>query len=475
MLFNTFHFAYFFGILFPIYWALRKRLLAQNILLLAAAYYFYGCWNPKFLSLLILSTVMDYFCGLAVDRFEDPKKRKACVAVSMALNLGMLGYFKYYNFFADSLQALLARSGMHVSMPVLNVVLPIGISFYTFEAISYVIDVSRGRVRAERNLAHFLLFILFFPHLVAGPIVRAGDFLPQVRRRKRWNWPRAELGLQLILLGVVKKVAIADRLALYADPVYADPATFATATVWLAAAASFIQIYCDFSGYSDMALGLAHLLGFHLTKNFDLPLLAPNLAAFWQRWHISLSTWLKHFVFTPLGGARRGRWVYHRNVLIVMAVSGMWHGAGWNFLLFGLAHGGLLFIHRQFRDWADRRPALRASMETAAGRALRIAVTFTTVVLTVVLFRTTTLAAAGAMYARMLWPARGAGLPLDPRWFFGTLATVAVGHAVGAANRDGRAWRWLPRPAHGLAFGATAALALVLAPPADRLFVSFQF
>src|SRR5260370_10586449 len=222
-------------------------------------------------------------------------------------------------------------------MPVVKVIVPIGISFYTFEAISYVVDVYRGRVRAERRLGHFLLFILFFPHLVAGPIVRGRDFLPQVNRPKRWTWTRADLGLRLILLAVVKKLAVADRLALYADPVFADPAAFSTLTLWLATIACAFQIYCDFSGYSDMALGLARLFGYRLVRNFDRPFLAPNLSEFWRRWHISLSSWLRDYVFIPLGGSRSGPWKASRHVLMGMALAGLWHGAGWNYVLVGVA------------------------------------------------------------------------------------------------------------------------------------------
>jgi alginate O-acetyltransferase complex protein AlgI len=474
MLFCTSQFCVFFLAVFLAYWATPWQ-AARTGLLLAASVTFYATWNPWLALLVLASSTLDFLLARAIEAARSPRRKRLLLYASLAANLGILGYLKYANFFLHSLETAVNALGAGAAFPVLKVVLPIGISFYTFEAISYVVDVYCGRIRAERNLAHFLLFILFFPHLVAGPIVRAGDFLPQIGRRKRWNWARADAGLRLILLGLVKKLAFADRLALYADPVFADPAAFSSAAVWVGATAFLIQLYCDFSGYSDLALGLAHLLGFHLVRNFDLPFLSVNLSEFWRRWHVSLSTWLRNYVFTPLGGGRRGRRVYHRNVLIVMTVAGLWHGAGWNFVLFGVTHGVLLFAHRLFKDWCEGRPCLRAALDSGAGRAVRVAVTFTTCVLTAVLFRSTALATAGAVYARMLWPAGGAGLPLDPRWLAATLAAVAAGHALGAADRAGRLWQVLPRPVRGLAFGSAVALALVLTPPLDRAFVYFQF
>ena len=474
MLFCTGQFFWFFLVVFVAYWAVpwpRGRVA----LLLAASGYFYACWNPWLMILVFASSTLDYFIAHGIEAADSSRRKRLLLFVSVAVNLGLLGYLKYANFFLRSLETAAQSLGCATALPVLKVILPIGISFYTFEAISYVTDVYWGKVRAERNLGHFLLFITFFPHLVAGPIVRGRDFLPQVGQPKRWVWARMDLGLRLILLGLIKKLAIADRLALYADPAFAAPDTFSAGTLWLAAVACAFQCYCDFSGYSDMALGLARLLGYRLARNFDRPFLAPNLAEFWRRWHISLSSWLRDYVFIPLGGNRGGRWATCRNVLVVMTLAGLWHGAGWNFILFGVAQGVLLIVHRLFREWSESRPGLRAMLQTGPGTALRVGVTFTSFLLTLVIFRTTTPGLAETMLGRMLRPAQGSGFTLVPWGLYVTLAAVAVGHLLGAPGRAARLWEALPRPVRGLAFGGAITLAVVLAPPSDKAFLYFQF
>jgi alginate O-acetyltransferase complex protein AlgI len=425
--------------------------------------------------LVFASSTMDFFVARGIDSVASPRSRKALLFLSLAVNLGLLGYLKYVNFFLESVAALAESLGIESALPVLNVILPIGISFYTFEAISYVVDVYYGRIRAERRLGHFLLFILFFPHLVAGPIVRGRDFLPQVNHPKRWTWTRADMGLRLILLGLLKKLAVADRLAMYADPVFSDPAAFSTWTLWLATVACALRFYCDFSGYSDMALGLARLCGYRLVRNFDRPFLAANFSEFWRRWHISLSSWLRDYVFIPLGGSRVSRWRAYRNLLVVMALAGLWHGAGWNYVLFGVAHGALLIVHRVFRWWCEPRPMVRALLESPVGTVFRIALTFTTFVLTLVIFRSESMEMMVEMFERMLWPAAGAGLTIAPWGLYLTFAVVAIGHAVAAPLRAVRLWERLPTPVRGLAFGSAVALAMIVSPPVDRAFIYFQF
>ena len=257
---------------------------------MAASFYFYASWN-RWLALLIgVSTLADYLIGRGLDAASRPSLRRLLVGVSVTANLGLLAYFKYANFFLQSLADALHALGGSASPPLLQVFLPIGISFYTFEAINYTVDVYRRRVPAERNLAHFMLFITFFPHLAAGPIVRARDFLPQVRRPKRWDWNRMHLGVRLFVMGFFKKVVVADRMAGFADPVFANPGPYGTGAVWVAVLAYALQIYRDFSGYTDMAVGTAHLLGYKLAPNFDMPYLSANVSEFWRRWHISLSS-----------------------------------------------------------------------------------------------------------------------------------------------------------------------------------------
>ena len=326
MLFNSFQFAYFFAILLPTYWVLSRYLRAQNLLLLAAAYYFYACWNPKFLSLLILSTVMDYACGLAVDRIEAPGKRKLFVALSMALNLGMLGYFKYYNFFSESLQALLMRWGVNVPLSHLEVVLPIGISFYTFQSMSYVIDVYRRHIKPTRDFVQFAAFVSFFPHLVAGPIMRPTTLLPQIERRRRFDLQQFYQGAYLVFWGLTKKVVVADNLAGIVNDLFGRWQTIDGGLALLAVYAFAFQIYCDFSGYTDAARGIAKMLGFELSLNFNLPYFATSPKDFWNRWHISLSSWLRDYLYIPLGGNRQahGKLAF-KLILLPIAVGCAWY------------------------------------------------------------------------------------------------------------------------------------------------------
>ncbi len=395
MLFNTFHFAYFFALLLPLYWMLPRR--PQNCLLLAASYYFYACWDPRFLTLLVLSTAMDYACGLAVDRIEDPRKRKLFVALSMALNLGMLGYFKYYNFFAESLQAALARLGIALPLSHLNVVLPIGISFYTFQSMSYVIDVYRREIKPTRNFIEFAAFVSFFPHLVAGPIMRPTSLLPQVAGPRKFDLQQIYQGAYLIFWGLTKKVVVADNLAKHiVDPLFNQWQTIDGGLALLAIYAFAFQIYCDFSGYTDAARGIAKCLGFELTLNFNLPYFASSPQDFWARWHISLSTWLRDYLYIPLGGNRGGTLKLYRNLMLTMIIGGLWHGAAWTFVLWGTYQGILLVGYRLFRPALDRiHPT--DPVDRACWKLVRIAATFHMICFGWLLFRAQSLAQVQGM------------------------------------------------------------------------------
>jgi alginate O-acetyltransferase complex protein AlgI len=474
MLFCTRQFVLFFALVFVLYWALPWR-RARVLLLLVASYYFYAHWNRWLAVIICVSTVLDYLVARAMDASTAPRLRKGLLALSITANLGLLCYFKYANFFLQSLQEALNRAGLSASFPVLSVLLPLGISFYTFEAISYTVDVYFHRIRAERSLPSFMLFILFFPHLVAGPIVRARDFLPQVRRRKRWSWPRMALGARLIVLGVFKKLAIADRMVELVDPVFADPGAYAAVALWMAALAYALQVYCDFSGYSDIALGCAHLLGYRLARNFDMPYLARNIAEFWRRWHISLSSWIRDYLFIPLGGSRRGPWLTARNLVLTMTLAGLWHGAAWNYVLFGVVQGLMLCAHRGFRGLCDRRRGLSAVLATAPGTVLRVAFTFTCFCYSLVIFRSATLEGAWTMMTRMVTGAEGSVAPLHPRGLLLTVAVVALGHYLGQAAVLKRLTQHVPAALQGAALGALFTLALVLAPDASKAFVYFQF
>jgi alginate O-acetyltransferase complex protein AlgI len=362
-------------------------------------------------------------------------------------------------------------------MPVVKVLLPVGISFYTFEAINYTVDVYRRRVPAERNPAHLLFFVLFFPHLIAGPIVRAKDFLPQIRRAKRWSWARAQFGVELFLLGLLKKWVVADQLAAYADPVFAAPGAFGTGANWAALLAFTLQVYCDISGYSDMALGTAHLLGYKLSVNFNMPYVATSVADYWRRDHISLSTWLRDYLFIPLGGSRGGRWRTCRNFLVTMTIGGLWHGASWTFALWGLLHGVFLSVNRLFREFCEARPRLDALLRTAPGTGLRVALTFFCVFQGFVLFRAQSFGEAAEMLGR-LWCFTGGACVVHPYGhvlFWALVVGCFLAHVAGCCHWWERLSVRLPAPAVAGAYVAVLLVCMVMAPLHEKPFIYFQF
>jgi alginate O-acetyltransferase complex protein AlgI len=475
MLFCSQAFLFFFAALLVIYWLLPWKPV-RIWLLLAASFYFYAVWNAWLAVLIGATAGMDYVLALGMDRSTSPRLRKLLLIVSLIVNLGVLCYFKYANFFLMSLNEALIAFGAPMWFNTLRVLLPIGISFYTFEAINYTVDVYRRKAPAERNLAHFLLFILFFPHLVAGPIVRARDFLPQIERRKRFSWPRMHLGAQFFFLGLVKKLAIADRMALYVDPVFAAPDAYGAGPLALAVVAYALQVYCDFSGYTDMAIGTAHMLGYKLAQNFNIPYISRNIAEFWRRWHISLSSWLRDYLFIPLGGSRGGTWRTYRNLLITMTLGGLWHGASWNYVLWGAAHGVLLVVHKMFQGFCAVRPRLAKLLQTLPGTLLCVALTFGSFCLTLLIFRAPTLTAAGVMLRRLAsFAASQAEGPMPYSGLYLTVAVVAICHVI-------RYYDWWPKwqvrlPASmlGFSYAAAVTLALILAPSSNKPFIYFQF
>ncbi len=345
MLFNTTRFFVFLAVVLALFYALPQRL--RKYLLLAASYFFYASWNPKFVALLLTLTAIDFTAGLWLERTAEPVRRKAILIASLAANLGFLGFFKYYNFAAGNIALALGKPAHSFW---LDIVLPLGISFHTFQSISYVVDVYRGQQQVVRNPIDYALFICFFPQLVAGPIVRARDFFGDLYN---WRAPAADdvsRGLVLMALGLTKKMAFADQFAAGANGYFGTPAANpGRLTAWCGVFAFGLQIYFDFSGYTDMAIGMAKLLGFHFPVNFRRPYLARSVTDFWRRWHISLSTWLRDYLYIPLGGNRHGNWKTYRNLMLTMLLGGMWHGASWNFLLWGGYHGGLLSLERAIR------------------------------------------------------------------------------------------------------------------------------
>jgi D-alanyl-lipoteichoic acid acyltransferase DltB (MBOAT superfamily) len=344
MLFNTLDFWVFFAVVFLVYLLLERR--AQNVFLLLASYFFYACWSVRFLLLLLLSNAIDWVLGRAIWKSRDQPRAKHLVALSVTLNLLFLGCFKYCNFFVDSLNALLASLGLPAAPFHFDLVLPVGISFYTFQSMSYIVDVYRGDVTPAENPVDFALFVAFFPHMVAGPIMHSNVLLPQMQTPRRVRWEAVMSGFHLAMWGLFKKVLIADNLARVAGPVFSRQWGFQPGTLHLGVLAFAFQIYCDFSGYTDIARGVARMMGFTLMDNFNHPYFSTSITDFWRRWHISLSSWLRDYLYIPLGGNRSGPFRTYRNLFLTMLLGGLWHGAGWTFVLWGAYQGLLLVVER---------------------------------------------------------------------------------------------------------------------------------
>lgn len=343
MLFNSIEFVLFLQIVFLLYWFVTsKNLRLQNILLLMASYFFYACWDWRFLFLLMFSTLLDYFTGLKMQNTENQKGRHFWFWLSITINLGFLGIFKYYNFFAESFAAAISNIGLQVNPWTLKVILPVGISFYTFHGLSYVIDIYKGRIKAEKNFIDYAVFVSFFPLLVAGPIERATHLLPQIKKKRTFDYTKAVDGLRQILWGLFKKIVIADNCAEIANQIFNNSGDQSGSTLVLGAVLFAFQIYGDFSGYSDIAIGTARLFGIDLLRNFAFPYFSRDIAEFWRRWHISLSSWFKDYLYIPLGGSKGGNWMRIRNTFIIFIVSGFWHGANWTFIVWGALNA--LFI-----------------------------------------------------------------------------------------------------------------------------------
>ncbi len=423
MIFNSLAFLVFIGIFLPLYFALKGK--ARLLLCLAGSYFFYGWWDWRFLSLILFSTLIDYTVGIKLDDMKDQAKRKSLLILSMVVNLGFLGFFKYFNFFIDSFQDMLVSAGLNPSQHTLSIILPVGISFYTFQSMSYTIDVYFKKIKVEKDFIRFATFISFFPQLVAGPIVRASDFLPQFQEDHKFNWDRMTSGLGQVLWGFFKKVAVADSLAPFVDQCFANPGNYSSLHLTIGIVFYSFQIYCDFSGYSDIAIGLARMLGFDFPDNFKTPYFSKNFSEFWTRWHISLSSWLRDYLYIPLGGNRGGSmgsyivlgafmiatlamtqslivflvflvvivytWFYMRqsekhkntafnymNLMNTMLLGGLWHGASWAFAFWGFLHGMYLVVQRLVGGiWGKMLDGIRTPKIIQNGIAILIVYFFT--------------------------------------------------------------------------------------------------
>ncbi|MFC2088226.1 MBOAT family O-acyltransferase [Calditrichota bacterium] len=350
MNFVTVQYLVFVIIVFFIYWHLNRKY--QNIFLLIASYYFYACWDWRFLSLIIISTITDFISGQKIFQAKNQKLKRFWLIFSLVVNLGVLGYFKYFNFFADSLITLAQSIGWNLSQTTLHIILPVGISFYTFQTLSYSIDIFRGKLKPTNSIIDFGAFVAFFPQLVAGPIVRAREFIFQLEKKRVFTSDDFQYGLRRFLLGFFKKAFIADTIAVHlVDPVFANPGNYSSITLWIAIIGYSIQIYADFSGYSNMAIGTAKILGFNIPENFNFPYLAKNISDFWRRWHMTMSRFFRDYVYIGLGGNRGTILRTNVNLIITTLISGLWHGAGWTFVIWGGLHGLYTAIYQTFNRW----------------------------------------------------------------------------------------------------------------------------
>ena len=457
MLFNSFDFLLFFPVVYLLFRLTPDR--HRWVLLLAASYYFYMSWKAEYLVLILVSTAIDYLVALFMEKAESPMRRKALLITSIAANLGILFTFKYANFFGESFNFIADQYNLTWHFPALNVLLPVGISFYTFQSLSYSVDVYRGERAAERHLGRFALYVAFFPQLVAGPIERSTRLLPQFYRRFQFSESEFVLGLRLMLWGFFKKLVIADRLAIYVNEAFANPAEVHGVALLLATYFFAFQIYCDFSGYSDIAIGTAKILGYDLMDNFRQPYFSRSIGEFWRRWHISLSTWFRDYLYIPLGGNRGSRAFWFRNLMIVFVVSGLWHGANWTFVIWGALHGAYMVFGVMSKSWRSNLASrLGLVRHGALLTILQVIFTFHLVCFAWIFFRAESLRdALLVLYKIALIPRENFSLAdLNIALGWGELGIVLVAiaamelvHWIEATGRSGlffhqrpRSWRW---------------------------------
>ncbi len=469
MVFNSLQYAIFVPVVLAAYWSLRHR--GQNALLLVASYLFYSAWDYRFCGLMVLSTMVDYAVGRLLAVTGDERRRKLVFAISLAVNLGVLGFFKYFDFFVDSAAELLGAFGFNPDPPTLEILLPVGISFYTFHGISYTFDVYRREIEPARDLLSFAVFVAFFPQLVAGPIGRAHLQLPQFEHpRTPPAAGQVRSGLFLILLGLFKKVAIADALAPYVNQIFSGADARGSVDLVVGAYAFALQIYGDFSGYSDIARGSARLLGIELPVNFTQPYLSRKITEFWRTWHISLSSWLRDYLYVPLGGNRGSRPRVYRNLMITMLIGGLWHGAAWTFVIWGALHGFLLAAERARGVHSPRCPG-----PVTRGDAVRIFATFNLVCLAWVFFRAETLDQALSYLAGIV-SLRSGGIDGSALLLvlLAGLAVLVLDVVQRNRNDDTAPLRW-PAPARGALYGGLTTAVVLFSGEQPVPFIYFQF
>jgi alginate O-acetyltransferase complex protein AlgI len=467
MLFNSSEFVLFFALVLLIYWRLQRK--AQNWFLLFASCIFYGWWDWRYLGLVAFSAVVDYCVALALGREEREHVRTRLLMISLVTQLGVLGFFKYYNFFADSAQRVLETFGFVADRLTLEIVLPVGISFYTFQTLSYTIDVYRRRLPPCREFRDFATFVMFFPQLVAGPIERATHIIPQVQRERRFDLVMVREGLWLILLGYYKKTVLADNMSTFTGRIFGDPTGAHGFEVLLAVYAFAFQIYGDFSGYSDIARGTARLLGFDLMHNFRMPYLSTNPSEFWQRWHISLSSWLRDYLYIPLGGNRDGVRKTYRNLMLTMVLGGLWHGAAWNFVAWGAYQGLLLCGYRMISGDSTPEPE-----QLTARRVLKAAAFFQLVCFGWLLFAVHHLSDVPVLARQLVSPFEfnGKAALIDLVIFAAPVMLLDLAQFKGGSMTAIKSW---PRPVRVMVYATLFGLIVLSGRPGGQDFIYFQF
>ena len=468
MIFTEFRFLAFFVLVFAVHWGLRSA-RGRKFWLLGMSYAFYAAWDWRFLSLIWISTLVDFVAGQRIADADSVRARRNWLRLSLGANLGILGFFKYYHFFLDSTAALLQTFGFDPHLPTLEIILPVGVSFFTFQTMSYSLDIYYRRLQPTRDLLDLSLFVGFFPQLVAGPIVRAADFLPQLDSPRRLASVAFKPALALFLSGFVKKAVISDNLAPMIDAYYADTGIWTAATSWIAVPAYAIQVYCDFSGYSDMAIACAAMLGYRLPLNFDAPFLAADLGRMWRRWHISLSSWLRDYLFIPLGGSRVGRLRTYRNLFLTMLLGGLWHGAGWNFVLWGALHGLGLCVHLAWRGIAPK-----GLSDASWWRPLAWVLTIWFFIGSLIVFRAPDRESTFTVLKAFLFLDAEGAHNLNPTWFV-IFPVLLLLHVAGRRLRHSEVLTKVPVEIFAFGFGALFALAFAFMRVDHPPFIYFQF
>lgn len=470
MIFSSFEFLVFFALVWVVSTLIKNKMRLYHIFLLLASYYFYMCWNPYFIVLILFTSVLDFYMAKKIEE-SDEKRKKWLIIFSLVSNFGLIFIFKYANFAFSSLNGIFHLVGSDVKIPHYDITLPVGISFFTFQSLSYTLDVYRGNLKAEKSIIKFLLFVAYFPQLVAGPIVRASDFLPQLQEFAVINKEKIKSGIKLFVLGFFKKLLISDMIAPYSDNVFSNIGVVTSYEAWLGIIAYTIQIYCDFSGYSDMAIGVARTMGYEFVENFNMPYRSLSITEFWRRWHISLSTWLRDYLYISLGGNRQGKLKTYANLMITMLLGGLWHGANWTFVVWGGLHGVLLSVHKVWSEVVKRHHLERIT-NTFVWNTLAWAMTLASVMLSWIFFRAESFTVAN-QYIHKLFAFRMDEVYIMPQFLL-LVSLVVVGHLGAHTFFEGEKFKRSKIEEYAL-YSTMLLLLVLLAPTNTSPFIYFQF